>query len=223
MGSKKKESKPTSSYRIGDRVVAKTFWNGNDYVTQYLPTTGESQSMEYLQNAIPLAYADATNNANRDEYKKTWINNQTKQLNELADENLTQLKDSLITGGQIGSSTGWNKIGKFTDSYTDALNDINANADINALNYQNALLGYANNLQGAMNGYYDLDSSTAQTTANNQQNAAAQNLQYANYNNSSNGLSNLFGGLSSAGSLLGGVGTLASGWGGLAKKTGGTK
>lgn len=220
MTSKKKESKPSSSYKLGDRTVAQTYWNGNDYVTQFNPTDGENQSIDYLQNAIPLAYADATNNANKDAYKQTWINNQTKQLNELADENMTKLKDSLITGGQVGGSTGWNKIGKFSDSYMDALNDINANADINSLNYQNALLNYANNLQGAMNNFYDLSSSTAQTSANNQQNAAAQNLQYANYNNSSNG-NGLFSGLSAAGSLLGGIGTLASGWGSLSKKTGG--
>ena len=217
---KKKESKPTSSYKIGDRTVAQTYWNGNDYVTKYNPTSQESQSMDYLQQAMPIAFADATNNVNREDYKNNWINNQTKQLNELADENLTALKDNLITGGQVGTSTGWNKIGKFTDSYADALNDINANADTEALNYQNNLLQYAKNIQAAMNGFYDLDSSLSQMTANNQNSAAGQNLQYANYNNSSSG-NGLFGGLSAAGSLLGGIGTLASGWGSLSKKTGG--
>ena len=165
-----------------------------------------------------LAFKDATDNANRDEYKQTRIDNQRKQLKEWADEDLTHLKDNLIAGGQIGSSTGWNKIGKFTDSYMDSLNDINANADINALNYQNALLNYANALQSAMNGYYDISSSTAQTAANNQQNAAAQNLQYANFLNNGG---RLWDGLSSATSLLGGLGTFASSRGGLAKKTGG--
>ena len=80
----KQQAKPTSSYKIGDRTVAQTYWNGNDYVTKYNPTAGETQSMNYLQAAIPLAYADATNNANRESYKTNWINNQTKQLNELA-------------------------------------------------------------------------------------------------------------------------------------------
>lgn len=42
---KKKESKPTSSYKIGDRTVAQTYWNGNDYVTKYNPTDGEQQSI----------------------------------------------------------------------------------------------------------------------------------------------------------------------------------
>ena len=100
------------------------------------------------------------------------------------------------------------------------MNDINSNADIEALNYQNNLLNWANNLQGAMNGYYDLDSTISQMTANNQNSAAGQNLQYANYNNQSNG-GGLFSGLSAAGSLLGGIGTLASGWGSLSKNTGG--
>lgn len=227
MTSSKKAEKPTSSYKIGDRTVAQAYWNGNDYVTKFNPTEGESQSMNYLQSAIPLAYADATNNATRDEYKNTWINNQTKQLNELADENMTKLKDSLITGGQVGGSTGWNKIGKFSDSYMDALNDINANADLNALNYQNALLGYANNLQGSMNNYYNLGNSSAQTAAANQQNAANQNLQYTAYNNSigNQGLSNVLGGINSIASLAGGIGTLGSGIGalkgGLSAKTGG--
>lgn len=182
--SKKKAVKPSSSYQIGDRTVANTYWNGNDYVTQYNPTGGESKAMNYLQGAIPQAYADAISKDGIAGYKQSWIDNQTKQLNELTNKNLTSLKDSLITGGQLGSSTGWNKINAFTDSYMNSLNDIVSNADLQALNYQNNLLNYANGLQGAMNNYYGLASNSAQQTAGNQQNAANQNLQYTNYNNS---------------------------------------
>lgn len=202
--SKKKANKPSSSYKIGDRTVANTYWNGNDYVTQYNPTEGETSAMNTLQSAIPQAYADATDSNGIASYKQNWINNQTNQLNELANQNLTSLKDSLITGGQVGSSTGWDKIGKFTDSYMDSLNDISSNADLNALNYQNSLLGYANNLQNSMNNYYNLASSTAQQTASNQQNAANQNLQYTAYNNSLNNDSNwLSQGLGLAGTIAG--------------------
>lgn len=185
--SKKKASKPSSSYKIGDRTVASTYWNGNDYVTQYDPTSGEKQAMNTLQGAIPQAYADATDSNGIAGYKQRWIDNQTNQLNELAEKNMTTLKDKLITGGQVGSSTGWNKIGAFSDSYMDSLNDISNNADLQALNYQNGLLGYANNLQNSMNNYYNMATGMAQNTASNQQNAANQNLQYTAYNNSISG------------------------------------
>lgn len=221
-------NKPSSSYQIGDRVVADTYWDGNKYVTKYNPTSSESDSMNILQNAIPQAYKDAINSEGIAAYKQNWIDKQTNQLNESANKNLTMLKDNLITGGQVGSSTGWNKIGKFNDSYVDALNDINTNADLAALNYQNNLLNYANSLQGAMNNYYDLSGAISQTNALNQQNAANQSLGYWNAENLANSSanSNLFGILSGTGSLLGGLGTLASGWGstgGLAGKTGGAK
>lgn len=222
--SKQKAKKPSSSYQIGDRTVASTYWDGNDYVTKYDPTDGEQQAMDYLQNAIPQAYLDATDSEGIANYKKNWINNQVKQLNELANTNLTSLKDGLITGGQVGSSTGWDKIGKFSDSYMDSLNDISSNADINALNYQNNLLGYANNLQNSMNNYYNLASSAAQQSANNQQNAANQNLQYTAYNNSLNNGNNLLStGLGLAGTLAGAYfgGSLGSSAGSLASKTGG--
>lgn len=223
MSSGEKASKPNSYYKIGDRTVASSVWNGNDYINSFNPTAGESQAMNYLQGAIPQAYADATNGASRDEYKTNWINNQTKQLNDLANTNLTSLKDKLITGGQIGSSTGWDKIGKFSDSYTDALSEISANADTNALQYQQNLLNYANSLQGAMDNFYNLALNTSNSTAQNQQAGANQNLAYTSYNNSvaNQGLNTAISGISALGSLAGGMGTLASGWGGLAKKTGG--
>lgn len=218
MSKSKKAEKPSSSYKIGDRTVAQSYWNGNDYVTQYNPTDSESQSMNNLQNASAQAYADATNNANREAYRTNWINNQTKTLNELANQNLTTLKDQLITGGKVNSSTGWNQIGKFSDSYTDALSDIAANADNNALLYQNNLLNYANSLQGAMDNFYNQALGTTQSTANNQQNAAQQNLQYQAFNNQigNSGLSNLYGGVQAgsglASALLGtdGIASLAS-------------
>lgn len=232
-GGKDKATKPSSSYKIGDRTVANTYWNGNDYVTQYNPTSGESEAMQTLQSAIPQAYTDATDEAGIEGYKQRWIDNQVNQLNELTDKNLTNLKDKLITGGQVGSSTGWNKIGALSDSYMDSLNDISTNADVNALNYQNGLLGYANNLQNSMNNYYNLASQTAQNTANNQQSAANQNLQYTSYNNSlgSTGSNLLSAGLGLVGTLggaaLGGpIGSslgsaLGNKLGSLAGKTGG--
>ncbi len=229
---KKKADKPSSSYKIGDRTVANSYWNGNDYVTQYNPTAQESQAMNTLQSAIPQAYQDAVDSNGIAGYKQRWIDNQVNQLNELANKNLTSLKDKLITGGQVGSSTGWNKIGAFSDSYMDSLNDISNNADFNALNYQNGLLGYANNLQGAMNNYYNLASNSAQQTAQNQQNAANQNLQYSAYNNSLNNGSNLLNaGLGLAGTLAGAYfggplgasigGSIGSNVGNLASKSGG--
>lgn len=223
MGSKSRNvQKPSSSYQIGDRTVAQTYWNGNDYVTKYNPTSQEQQSMDTLQAAIPQAYTDAVNKDGIAAYKQNWIDNQTNQLNELANKNLVSLKDNLITGGQVGSSTGWNKIKAFNDSYMDSLSDINNNADLNALAYQQNLLNFANALQGSMNGYYDLGSSMAQLTAGNQANAANQNLSYDSYNNPvSNAGSSIFGGLSSIGSLAGGLGQLAGTWGSLSKKTGG--
>lgn len=231
-GGKKKASKPSSSYQIGDRTVASTYWNGNDYVTKYNPTSGESQAMDALQNAIPQAYADATDSNGVAGYKQRWIDNQVNQLNKLADTNMTNLKDRLITGGQVGSSTGWNKIGEFSDSYMDSLNDISNNADLQALNYQNGLLGYANNLQNSMNGYYNLASSSAQQSAQNQQNAANQNLQYTAYNNSLNNGGNLLSqGLGLAGTIAGAYfggpmgasigGAIGKSAGGLASKSGG--
>lgn len=207
-GGKDKASKPSSSYKIGDRTVASTYWNGNDYVTQYNPTDGENQAISTLQSAIPQAYTDATDQEGIAGYKQRWIDNQVNQLNELTDKNLTNLKDKLITGGQVGSSTGWNKINALSDSYMDSLNDISANADANALNYQNSLLGYANNLQNSMNNYYNLASNSAQQSANNQQSAANQNLQYTSYNNSLNNGSNL---LSSGLGLIGTLGGAALG------------
>lgn len=226
MGKKKKKSapeKPTSSYKIGDRTVAQTYWNGNDYVTQYNPTTGENQSMDYLQAAIPQAYKDATDNASAADYAQRYYDNQVKQVNEAMNPQMTALKDSLITGGQVGSSTGWNKIKTLSDSYADTIADLAANKETNALNYKGNLLNYANALQGSMNNFYDLSGSLSQANANNQQSAANQSLGYwtaeQQANNSNSGL---FGGLSAAGSLLGGAGTLMSGWGNLAKKTGGT-
>lgn len=216
-------AKPTSSYKIGDRTVANTYWNGNDYVTKYNPTSAESQSMDYIQAALPQAYKDATDNTAATEYAQRYYDNQVKEVNEAINPQMTALKDSLITGGQVGSSTGWNKIKTLSDSYADTIADLAANKEANALNYKSNLLNYANALQGSMNNYYDLSGSMAQTSANNQQGAANQSLNYWNAEqlaNKSN--SGLFGGLSSAGSLLGGIGTLASGWGSLAKKTGGT-
>ena len=225
---KKAPEKPTSSYKIGDRVVANTYWNGNDYVTQYNPTEAESLSMDYLQAALPQAYKDATDTASAEEYAQRYYDNQVKQVNEAINPQMTALKDSLITGGQIGSSTGWNKIKTLTDSYSDTIADLAANKEMNALNYKGSLLNYANALQGAMNNYYDLSGSIAQTNANNQQSAANQNLGYwsaeQQANNASGGLFNTLAGI---GSLAGGIGTLAGGWGsiggGLAGKTGGVK
>lgn len=230
--SKQKASKPSASYKIGDRTVANTYWNGNDYVSKYNPTSGEYSAINTLQSAIPQAYKDATDENGIAGYKQRWIDNQTNQLNELAEKNLTNLKDQLITGGQVGSSTGWNKIGAFSDSYMDSLNDISNNADFNALNYQNALLNYANSLQGSMNNYYNLASSAAQQTAQNQQNAANQNLQYTSYNNSlGNGNQWLSQGIGLVGTLggaaLGGPvgsalgGAIGNKLGSLAGKTGG--
>lgn len=228
MGKKKKKApaKPTSSYKIGDRTVAHTYWNGNDYVTQFNPTSGESQSMDYLQAAIPQAYADATDTAGAADYAQRYYDNQVKQVNEAINPQMTALKDNLITGGQVGSSTGWNKIKTLSDSYSDTIADLAANKETNALNYKSNLLNYANALQGSMNNFYDLTGSLSQMNTNNQQSAANQNLGYwqaeQQANNSNGGL---FGTLSSIGSLAGGIGTLAGGWGslagGLAKKTGG--
>lgn len=179
MGKSKKEpSKPSASIQIGDRTVANAQWDGTKFITQYNPTDSEKSAMNTLQGAIPQAYLDAVDKEGIQRYKQKWINNQTNQLNELANTNLTNLKDNLITGGQIGSSTGWNKIKTFNDSYTDALNDINSNADFQSLAYQQNLLDYANNVQGSMNGYYDLASNFAQNAASNQQSAANQNLNY---------------------------------------------
>ena len=220
MSKKKTTSKPSSSYKIGDRTVAQTYWNGNDYVTQYNPTSTEQQSMDYLQAAIPLAYKSATDWANADDYAQRYYDNQVQQVNEAMRPQLTALKDSLITGGQVGSSTGWNKIKTLSDSYRDTIADLASNKENNALNYRNNLLAYATNLQNAMNGYYDTSGAISQLNTNNQQSAANQNLQYANYNNSSSGNS-LFSNLSSIGSLAGGIGTLAGGWGSIAKNTGG--
>lgn len=218
---KKKESKPTSSYKIGDRTVAQTYWNGNDYVTKYNPTGGEQQSMNYLQAAIPVAFKDATTTESADEYAQRYYDNQLSEVNAAMQPQMTALKDSLITGGQVGSSTGWNKIKTLSDSYSDTVADLAANKENNALNYRNNLLAYATNLQNAMNGYYDLSGSISQLNTNNQQSAANQNLQYANYNNQSNNGSGLFNTLSGIGSLAGGLGTLAGGWGSFAKNTGG--
>ncbi len=231
-GGKDKAKKPTSSYKIGDRTVANTYWDGNDYVTKYNPTSGENQAMETLQAAIPQAYTDATDQAGIAGYKQRWIDNQVNQLNELSEKNLTNLKDKLITGGQVGSSTGWNKINAFSDSYMDSLNDISNNADVNALNYQNGLLGYANNLQNSMNNYYNLASNSAQQSANNQQSAANQNLQYTSYNNSLNNGGNLLSsGLGLAGTIAGAYfggplgasigGQIGKSAGSLASKSGG--
>lgn len=217
---KKKESKPTSSYKIGDRTVAQTYWNGNDYVTKYNPTGAEQQSMDYLQAAIPAAFKDATTTESADEYAQRYYDNQLSEVNAAMQPQMTALKDSLITGGQVGSSTGWNKIKTLSDSYSDTVADLAANKENNALNYRNNLLAYATNLQNAMNGYYDLSGSVSQLNTNNQQSAANQNLQYANYNNQSSGNS-LFNTLSGIGSLAGGIGTLAGGWGSFAKNTGG--
>lgn len=220
---KKAPEKPTNSYKIGDRTVAQTYWNGNDYVTQYNPTAGESLSMDYLQAAIPQAYKDATDTASAADYAQRYYDNQVKQINEAINPQMTALKDSLITGGQVGSSTGWNKIKTLSDSYSDTIADLAANKEINALNYKNSLLNWANALQNSMNNYYDLSGTMSQQSANNQQTAANQNLGYwtaeQQANNSGGGL---FGTLSSIGSLAGGIGTLAGGWGGLAKKTGGS-
>lgn len=216
--SKSKEAvKPTASYKIGDRTVANTFWNGNDYVTQFNPTNGERQSMDYLQGAIPLAYKSATDGANASDYAQRYYENQVKQVNEAMTPQMTALKDSLITGGQVGSSIGWNKIKALSDSYADTIADLAANKENNALNYKNNLLAYANGLQGAMNGYYGLSNSLAQFSANNQQNAANQNLAYTQYNNSLNGSNNSW--LNSA---LGTAGTAAGAYfgGGLGAKLG---
>ena len=169
--------KPTSTYKIGDRTVANVGWNGNDYVTQYNPTANEQAAMNYIDAAIPQAYKDVFNENGIEAYKNNWLNNQLKQYNEVADTNLTKLKDSLITGGQVGSSTGWNTIKSFLDSYNDTISDITTNADTNALNYRNALLDYANALQGSMNNYYNLANSTSQNTASNQNTAWNQNVQ----------------------------------------------
>ena len=216
-------AKPSSSYKIGDRTVARTYWNGNDYVSEYNPTSGESQAMDYIQSALPQAYKDATDNASAKDYAQRYYDNQVKEVNEAMNPQLTALKDSLITGGQVGSSTGWNKIKTLSDSYADTIADLAANKEMNALNYKGNLLNYANALQGSMNNFYDLSGSLSQANANNQQSAANQNLNYWNAEQMANrSNSGLFGGLSAAGSLLGGFGTLASGWGGLAKKTGGT-
>lgn len=224
---KKAPSKPSSSYKIGDRTVAQTYWNGNDYVTKYNPTGGENQSMDYLQAAIPQAYKDATDTDSAADYAQRYYDNQVKQVNESINPQLTALKDSLITGGQVGSSTGWNKIKTLSDSYADTIANLAANKEMNALNYKSNLLNYANALQGSMNNFYDLTNSLTQSSANNQQNAANQNLSYWNAEQQANNSNGLFSGLSAIGSLLGGAGTLASGWGGvagsLAKNTGGIK
>lgn len=222
-GKKTAPAKPTSSYKIGDRTVAHTYWNGNDYVTQYNPTSSENQSMDYIQAALPQAYKDATDNASAADYAQRYYDNQVKEVNEAMNPQMTALKDNLITGGQVGSSTGWNKIKTLSDSYADTIADLAANKEMNALNYKGNLLNYANALQGSMNNFYDLSGSLSQANANNQQSAANQSLNYWNAEQMANrSNSGLFGGLSAAGSLLGGIGTLASGWGGLAKKTGGT-
>ena len=231
-------AKPSSSYKIGDRTVANVYWNGNDYVTQYNPTESEQSAMDYLDAAIPQAYRDATNSNGIEAYKNNWIKNQTKQYNKLADTNLANLKDSLITGGQVGSSTGWNKIRSFLDSYNDALSNISANADYNALNYQSGLLDYANALQGSMNNYYNLANTISQNTAGNQNTAWNQNVQdfqnqmavyQANQAANANKNSLLSTGLSLAGtvagSMLGPLGSMAGGAignavGKLASKTG---
>lgn len=229
----KAPEKPSSTYKIGDRTVANAYWNGNDYVTKYNPTSQESQAINYIQSAIPQAYADATNGNGIADYKNNWINNQVTQYNKLADENLATLKDNLITGGQVGSSTGWNKIKSFLDSYNDTLSDISANADFNALNYQNALLNYANSLQGSMNNYYNLANNTSQNTAANQNTAWNQNVQdfqnrmaewqanqaRNNWLSSGIGLVGTLGGAALGGPIGSAIGgSIASG---LAKRTGG--
>ena len=179
--------------------------------------------MDYIQAALPQAYKDATDNASAADYAQRYYDNQVKEVNEAMNPQMTALKDNLITGGQVGSSTGWNKIKTLSDSYADTIADLAANKEMNALNYKGNLLNYANALQGSMNNFYDLSGSLSQANANNQQSAANQSLNYWNAEQMANrSNSGLFGGLSAAGSLLGGIGTLASGWGGLAKKTGGT-
>ena len=226
--------KPSSSYKIGDRTVANVYWDGNDYVTKYNPTSYESQAMDYIQAAIPQAYKDALDNNGIQDYKSNWINNQVTQYNKIANENLAALKDNLITGGQVGGSTGWNKIKSFLDSYNDTLSDISTNADYNALNYQNALLNYANGLQGSMNNYYNLANTTSQNTASNQNTAWNQNVQdFQNQMqewaaNRASGNNWLTTGLGLAGTLGGAaLGGLGAGIGGgiaantLAKMTGG--
>lgn len=211
--------KPSSLYKINGRTAASTIWDGNDYITQVNLSDGERQSMDILDSAIPLAYKSATDGANAADYAQRYYENQVKQVNKDMTPQLTALKDSLITGGQVGSSTGWNKIKAFTDSYADTIADLAANKENNALNYKNNLLAYANGLQGAMNGYYDLSNSLAQFSANNQQNAANQNLEYTKYNNSLN-QSNNTGWLNAA---LGAAGTAAGayfGGGALGAKLG---
>lgn len=210
--SKKKSapSKPSASIQIGDRTVANSYWDGNNYITKYNPTDSETSSMNILQSAIPQAYLDAIDKDGLASYRQNWINNQTNQLNELANKNLTTLKDNLITGGQVGSSTGWNKINAFTDSYTDALNDISSNADTQALAHQLDLLNYANSLQGSMNNYYNLASSLSQTAAQNQNSAWNQNLQQWNAQEMAN--ANSFNPLYSLGQLAAtGIGTYLGG------------
>lgn len=224
--------KPNSNYKIGDRTVANATWNGNDYDVTYNPTSYESQAMNYIQNALPQAYKDAFNGNNISNYKNNWINNQVKQYNELADKNLTNLKDSLITGGQVGGSTGWNQIKTFLDSYNDTLSDISANADYNALNYQNALLDYANKIQNSMNNYYSIAQNTAAANQNTAWNQSVQDYQnrlqewQANQANGNNWATPALGLVGSiGGSVFGGpIGGAIGGAIGnsLAKKTGGS-
>ena len=59
--SKKKSapSKPSASIQIGDRTVANSYWDGNNYITKYNPTDSETSSMNILQSAIPQGYLDA--------------------------------------------------------------------------------------------------------------------------------------------------------------------
>jgi len=205
--------KNSSTYKIGDRTVANTYWNGNDYVTNYNPTSSETQVMNYLQAAMPQAYADALDNEGIASYADKWLQKQLKDYNEVADTNLTTLKDNLITGGQVGSSTGWNKIKSFLDSYNDTIADITANKDMQALNYQNQLLNYANNLQNAMNNYYNVANTFSQNSVNNQNTGWNQNVQ--DYQNqlaayqAKNSSSDLLSSINTAANVVGTVGKLA--------------
>lgn len=227
----KPPEKPSSTYKIGDRTVANAFWDGNDYVTKYNPTAQENQSMNYLQSALPSAFASATDTAGANDFADRYYQNQVKQVNEAINPQMTSLKDSLITGGQIGGSTGWNKIKTFSDSYSDTIADLAANKETNALNYKNNLLGYANNLQGSLNNYYNLASGNSQSAAGNQQAGWGQNYQqyqtqlqsYQAQQQANQQLyNNIMGGVKMAGSIalapVTGGGSLL---GNMASKTGG--
>lgn len=214
---KNEPSKPTSSVKFGDRNVSNSYWSGNDYVTQFNPTAQEQKGFDYLNASLPDAFRQATDNSLADNYGKNWANQQVSNYNKLANSNLTTLKDGLITGGQVGSSTGWGKIKAFNDSYNDTISNISQQAPLASLDYQNSLLNRANNLSNSMKGYYDLGSNFTQQAGNQQQVGWNQQLQADQMamQKQQAMMNNIYGGINAAaglgGALLGsgGIGSLA--------------